>query len=102
MLKEYEYKKALKLLDELLDKYNIPNKKSEDGIARIDGLVVDEYFDKIDLFDDIIDEREICEDMSNIGSWGTGNVQIKLRSDADVDYIMGLIKQSFENGKNIE
>ena len=53
-------------------------------------------------FDDIIDEREICEDMSNIGSWGTGNVQIKLRSDADVDYIMGLIKQSFENGKNIE
>lgn len=26
MLKEYEYKKALKLLDELLDKYNIPNK----------------------------------------------------------------------------
>lgn len=53
-------------------------------------------------FDDIIDERKICEDMSNIGSWGTGNVQIKLRSDADVDYIMGLIKQSFENGKNIE
>ena len=35
MLKEYEYKKALKLLDELLDKYNIPNKKSEDGIAGI-------------------------------------------------------------------
>ena len=57
MLKEYEYKKALKLLDELLDKYNIPNKKSEDGIARIDGLVVDEYFDKIDLFDDIIDDK---------------------------------------------
>ena len=57
MLKEYENKKALKLLDELLDKYNIPNKKSEDGIARIDGLVVDEYFDKIDLFDDIIDDK---------------------------------------------
>lgn len=57
MLKEYEYKKALKLLDELLDKYNIPNKKSEDGIARIDGLIVDEYFDKIDLFDDIIDDK---------------------------------------------
>ena len=40
-----------------MDKYNIPNKKSEDGIARIDGLVVDEYFDKIDLFDDIIDDK---------------------------------------------
>ena len=55
MLKEYEYKKALKLLDELLDKYNIPNKKSEDGIARIDGLIVDEYFDKIDISWSVID-----------------------------------------------
>lgn len=68
MLKEYEYKKALKLLDELLDKYNIPNKKSEDGIARIDGLVVDEYFDKIDLFDDIIDDKydRPTQDIENI------------------------------------
>lgn len=68
MLKEYEYKKALKLLDELLDKYNIPNKKSEDGIARIDGLVVDEYFDKIDLFDDIIDDKYdmLTQDIENI------------------------------------
>nr|DAQ19488.1 MAG TPA: hypothetical protein [Caudoviricetes sp.] len=55
MLSEYEYKKAFELLDELLDEYNIPNKKSEDGIARIDGLTVEEYFDKIGLFNDIID-----------------------------------------------
>ena len=55
MLSEYEYKKAFELLDELLDEYNIQNKKSEDGIARIDGLTVEEYFDKIGLFNDIID-----------------------------------------------
>lgn len=55
MLSEYEYKKAFELLDELLDEYNIPNKKSEDGITRIDGLTVEEYFDKIGLFNDIID-----------------------------------------------
>lgn len=53
-------------------------------------------------FDNIIDEREICEDISNIGSWGTGNVQIKVRNDADIDYIMGLIKQSLENQKRGE
>lgn len=57
MLNEYEYKKALELLDELLDEYNIPNKKSKDGITRIDGLTVTEYFDKIGLFNDIIDDK---------------------------------------------
>ena len=50
-------------------------------------------------FDNIIDEREICEDISNIGSWGTGDVQIKVRNDADIDYIMELIKQSLYNEK---
>ena len=53
-------------------------------------------------FDNIIDEREICEDISNIGSWGTGDVQIKVRNDADIDYIMGLIVQSLENEKRGE
>lgn len=53
-------------------------------------------------FDNIIDEREVCEDISNIGSWGTGDVQIKVRNDADIDYIMGLIKQSLDNEKRGE
>lgn len=53
-------------------------------------------------FDNVIDEREICEDISNIGSWGTGDVQIKVRNDADIDYIMGLIVQSLENEKRGE
>lgn len=53
-------------------------------------------------FDNIIDERELCEDISNIGSWGTGDVQIKVRNDADIDYIMGLIKQSLDNEKRGE
>ena len=57
MLSEYEYKKAFELLDELLDEYNIPNKKSEDGITRIDGLTVEEYFNQIGLFNDIIDDK---------------------------------------------
>lgn len=53
-------------------------------------------------FDNIIDEREICEDISNIGGWGTGDAQIKVRNDADIDYIMGLIKQSLDNEKRGE
>lgn len=53
-------------------------------------------------FDDIIDDREICTDISNVGSWGTGNVQIKIKSDTDIDYVVELIKQSLENEKSGE
>lgn len=51
-LTDKEIEKAFELLDELLEKYNIPNKKSEDGIARIDGLTVEEYFKTNPLFDE--------------------------------------------------
>jgi predicted transport protein len=54
------------------------------------------------LIDDIIDENEVCEDVSNIGTYGTGNIQIKLRNNSDIDYIMNLIKQSLENVKRGE
>ena len=53
-------------------------------------------------FDNVIDEKEICEDISNIGSCGTGNVQIKVKNDADIEYIIGLIKQSVEDEKRGE
>lgn len=43
-------KKALELLDKELKKYNIPNKPSKDGVARIDGMTVDEYFEKVGLW----------------------------------------------------
>lgn len=52
MLTDKETEKAFKLLDELLEEYNIPNKKSEDGIAKIDGLTIEEYFKTNPLFDE--------------------------------------------------
>ena len=51
-------KSVLKILDELLDKYDIPNKLSQDGIPKIDGMSVDEYFDKIGLFNNLNQERD--------------------------------------------
>lgn len=56
MLTDKETEKAFELLDELLEEYNIPNKKSEDGIARIDGLTVEEYFKTNPLFNPLFDE----------------------------------------------
>lgn len=52
ILTDKETEKAFELLDELLEEYNIPNKKSEDGITRIDGLTVEEYFKTNPLFDE--------------------------------------------------
>lgn len=46
-----EMKKCFQILDELLEEYNIPNKLSPDGISRIDGMTVDEYFKTYDLWD---------------------------------------------------
>lgn len=45
-------KKCFQILDELLEEYNIPNKLSSDGISRIDGMTVEEYFKKNPLFEE--------------------------------------------------
>lgn len=37
---------------EIERKWAMPNKKSEDGIAKIDGLTVEEYFKTNPLFDE--------------------------------------------------
>lgn len=47
-----EMKKCFQILDELLEGYNIPNKLSPDGISRIDGMTVEEYFKKNPLFEE--------------------------------------------------
>jgi uncharacterized protein with ParB-like and HNH nuclease domain len=51
-------------------------------------------------FEDINDERGICEDVLHLGTWGTGDVRIRINENADIDYIMYLIKQSYDNQKN--
>lgn len=56
--KEIDYNKAFKILDELLNKYDIPNKLSQDGITKIDGMSIDEYFDKVGLFNNLNQERD--------------------------------------------
>ena len=45
------------------------------------------------------DPRELARDVSSIGHWGNGDYEIVLRSDEEVDYVMGLIKQSLMKNK---
>ena len=47
-------------------------------------------------FADINDPRHICKDVSNLGRWGNGDVEVGLSSADDLPYVIGLIRQSFE------
>lgn len=47
-------------------------------------------------FDRIKDPKGICKDVSGLGRWGNGDVQVGLENISDLDYIMELIEQAFE------
>lgn len=42
------------------------------------------------------DEKGLCEDVSYKGRWGTGQTRVYLKDEQDVNYIINLIKQSYE------
>ena len=39
------------------------------------------------------DPKGIAKDVSKIGHFGTGNYEVQVNSDKDLEYIMSLIKQ---------
>lgn len=47
-------------------------------------------------FHEIHDPKGLCKDVSNLGRWGNGDVEIGLVSLAELPYVMGLVRQSFE------
>ncbi|MFN8371991.1 MAG: DUF5655 domain-containing protein [Anaerolineae bacterium] len=42
------------------------------------------------------DPRKLARDVSGVGHWGTGDVEVKIDTDADVPYAIELIKQSYQ------
>jgi uncharacterized protein with ParB-like and HNH nuclease domain/predicted transport protein len=46
--------------------------------------------------DDIEDPKGLCRDISNIGRWGNGDVEVGLSTADELPYVMGLIRQSFD------
>ncbi len=48
------------------------------------------------LFHEIQDPRERCKDMTNVGRWGNGDVEVPLSSVDELPYVMGLVRQAFE------
>jgi predicted transport protein len=47
-------------------------------------------------FPEINDPKGICKDVSGVGRWGNGDVEVGLTSLEELPYIMGLVRQSFE------
>jgi predicted transport protein len=47
-------------------------------------------------FPEINDPRGICKDVTGLGRWGNGDIEVGLASMEDLPYIMGLVRQSLE------
>lgn len=47
-------------------------------------------------FDEVDDPQRLCRDITDLGRWGNGDVEVGIASTAELDYIMFLIRQAFE------
>ncbi len=47
-------------------------------------------------FAEINDPKGLCKDVTNLGRWGNGDVEVSFKSLDDLHYIMGLVRQSYE------
>lgn len=47
-------------------------------------------------FDELMDEKGVARDVTNVGSWGNGDAEISIESTQDIAYCLGLIRQALE------
>lgn len=47
-------------------------------------------------FHEIDDPEGICRDVTNLGRWGNGDVEVGIAAKEDLPYVMGLVRQSFD------
>lgn len=53
-------------------------------------------------FSEISDHMGICENITGVGRWGNGDVEVVFSEIDDLPYIMSLVRQSFERQMNNE
>ncbi len=51
-------------------------------------------------FNEIQDPKGICKDVTNLGRWGNGDVEVAISTIDEIEYTMFLIKQSFEKHRD--
>lgn len=47
-------------------------------------------------FADVNDPKGLCKDVTGIGRWGNGDVEIGISKLEDLPYVIGLVRQSLE------
>lgn len=47
-------------------------------------------------FADISDPKGMAKDVTNLGRWGNGDVEVGLSSIAELPYVLGLVRQAFD------
>jgi len=47
-------------------------------------------------FSAISDPKDLCRDVTNVGHYGNGDVEVGLTSLDELPYVMGLVRQSYE------
>lgn len=47
-------------------------------------------------FPNIIDPKGLCKDVSDLGRWGNGDVEVGLANLSELDDVMELIQQAFD------
>lgn len=47
-------------------------------------------------FPEINDPKGLCRDVSGLGRWGNGDVEVRLSSMEELPYVLGLVRQSLE------
>jgi predicted transport protein len=52
--------------------------------------------------EELEDPRGVCRDVSSVGHWGNGDVEVMLTSADELQYVIGLIRQSFEHQVSAE
>jgi predicted transport protein len=47
-------------------------------------------------FAEINDPKNLCRDVTQVGHYGSGDIQVSLKSIDELPYVMGLVRQSYE------
>lgn len=47
-------------------------------------------------FSDLNDPKGLCKDVTNIGRWGNGDVEVGFSNLDELPYVIGLVRQSLE------
>ena len=46
-------------------------------------------------FSEVHDPQGICHDITGLGRWGNGDVELFMEHTSEVDHIMEIVKQSY-------